>query len=160
MARNKIVFEAGKGHEMLRQFSANLAFVNGTATACIGQCPAAITIRRILVGNATALDFVGNFDIIALAALSDLDTAAASGNKLMATMTAFADKKMNAQALTSVATGILAADTMIVAKIDHTSILGTGLANIIVEYDVLGTSYAAYDDGDSAGPSYPAGQIL
>lgn len=138
---------------MLRQFSGNFAFVNGTTIAAIGQCPAPIRIRRILVGSAVATDFSGNLDVIALASGSDLDTAAATGNKLISTMTAFADKKLNSQTLTSNCNSV-AKDSVIVVSVAHNAILGTGLVNVIVEYDVIGGTYGAYDAGDASEGTY------
>lgn len=153
MARNKIVWESGKGFETLRSFTDAMSIQNGTQRVVIGQCPADISIRRILVGSQVATA-ITSLDVAALAPGSALD-ASISGKTLMTQMTALDTGKTNqSQTLNTANSMLVAADSPIVAVLIAATTAPLSPVSIQVEYDVIGRTYGAYDEGDSAGKTY------
>lgn len=149
---NKLQDDVGKGRQTVRTATAHVAFVNGVATALIAAPPFPFIIKRISVGSSVATNFVDSLDVMVLDPDSDLDTAPGAGNRLITALAAFADKKMHDQTLLALAQSKKVANSLIVVQAVNNAILGTGLANVLVEYDSVGQTYGAYDgDNDSVG---------
>lgn len=153
---NRMIDDVGKGRAVVRTFTAQLAMVNGMVTALIAAPPFPFRVKRVMTGSSVATDITGVFDVMVLAPDTDLDTAPAVGNRIIAAQAAFADKKMHDRTLVGGATGVAdqkqAAGSLVVAQLNHNAILGTGLINVLVELDAVGTPFGAYDgQSDSEG---------
>jgi len=149
---NKIIDDMGKGRQTVRTATAHVALVNGVATALIAAPPFPFIIKRVSVGSSVATDFVDALEVIVLAPGTDLDTAPGSGNRLITPLASFADKKMHDQTLLALAQSKKVANSLVVIQMTNNGVLGTGLANVLVEYDSIGQTYGAYDgDNDSVG---------
>lgn len=159
MARNKVVFDAGKGFETLRAWEQIIYLANNTQIVPLGNCPAEFRVTRVLVGSAVATALT-SIDIIALPLTSALDTAVAAGNSLITQITTLAAGKTLTSATLSGNSFRVAGDSVIVAVVVGTGAAATAPVFIQVEYDVIGRTYAAYDDGDTSDGTYPAGSSL
>jgi hypothetical protein len=160
MARQKVVHDAGKGYETLRNFTASVYLQNGTVVVPLGQCPAEICITRVLVGSKIATA-VTSIDVMALASGTALDTAPATGNRLITTITTIdASKSLVAATLNHANSDKVAADSEILVSIAAGSAPTTAPVFVQVEYDVIGRTYGGYDEGDASAPTYPSGTVL
>lgn len=163
---DKIITDMGKGRQMLHRSVAKAVRVSGTVYALIDQIPAPFRIRRVLVG-AAVLDAAPadlSAEVVALARGSDLDTAAAAGNRVITPIVDFtASVKLfdsdaiavgSPGALTALGKGRFAKDTILVLQVADDSPEVGGDVSAVVEWDVVGTSYGAYDSGDDAAGAY------
>lgn len=158
-SRNKVIQDAGKGIETLRSMRQSIYLQNNTSRVVLGCEPAAIRIRRILIGSMIATS-VTSIDVIALPITSALDTAVAAGNILMTQLTAIDTGKILAAQVLNANSVNVAADSAIVVVIIAGSAALTAPVLVQVEYDVIGHSYGTYDEGDQSGNTYPAGTVL
>lgn len=153
MARNKVIHDAGKGFETLRSMRQSIYLQNNTSRIVLGCEPAPIRIRRILIGSQVATS-VTSIDVIALPITSALDTAVAAGNIVMTQLTAIdTGKILAAQTLNALSQNVPANYAIVVVVIAGAAAL-TAPVLVQVEYDVIGTTYGAYDAGDASAGTY------
>lgn len=149
---NKLIDDVGKGRPTYRTLEAHVALVNGAAIAFIGAPPFPFVIKRVLTGSSVGTDISGDLDVLVLAPGEDIDTAPGTGNRVIAAVSAFADKKVHDRALTAFGASKHPANSPVVVSVVNNGVLGTGLADVIVEIDSIGTTFGAYDgQSDSEG---------
>lgn len=152
-SRQKVQQDAGKGIETLRSMRQSIYLQNNTSRIVLGCEPAPIRIRRILIGSQVATA-VTSIDVIALPIASALDTAVAAGNIVMTQLTAINTGKILApQTLNALSQNVPADYAIVVVAIAGAAAL-TAPVLVQVEYDVIGTSYGTYDEGDTARGTY------
>lgn len=137
---------------MHRRMRANVRLQNGTAIVWVDQLPVPIRVTRVLYGEAVATNLT-SLDVIALAPGEDLDTAVATGNKLITTVADMADKKVKAGTLTANALNVRAGSPIVINAVNGADVPLTPVT-VVIEYDVLGLDYGAYDAPNDAGGTY------
>lgn len=151
---NRMVDDVGKGLQSLRRMHGSVVLANGTVEVVMDVIPVRHVIRKVWIGSPTATDITGEANVLALASTDDIDTAPAAGNRVIAAVTAFADKKMASPALSAFGAAVKDANTMYVLSVAHNAAVVGGEVSCIVEYDVVGENVAAYGGGQSAKGTY------
>lgn len=146
MARARVVDDWGKGRETLRHASVTIPLVSSaTVQAMIARLPASARVQRVSYTGDAALASLTSIDVIAVADTAAISTAPSATNRLIAQATSATAIPTTGTIQHAVADQVPANSVIAVAVVAGAT--AAGAVSVEVEYDMIGTSYSAYDEG-------------